>query len=68
MFLYTCIQVFVITLGNISVANQNVVSKVQQVRYWIPYSCIMHSYIALVCGFAPGFTSSKTTTCPIYGA
>ena len=36
----------VITSGNIRVANQNVVSKVQQVRYWIPYSCIMRPYIA----------------------
>ena len=65
MFLYACIQDLVktqvFTSGNISEANQNVVSKVQQVRYWIPYSCIMCPYIALICGFALGFALSKTT-------
>ena len=52
---YACIQVLVeaqiFTSGNISVANQKVVSKVQQVRYWISYSCIMphilHSFVVL---------------------
>ena len=35
------------TSGNISEANQNVVSKVQQVRYWIPHSCILHLFVVL---------------------
>ena len=65
MFLYSCKQVFVeaqiFTSGNISVANQNDVSKVQQVRYWIPYSCIIRPYIARVCGFAQGKAECKTT-------
>ena len=52
----SCKSPQVITSGNIWVANQNVVSKVQQVRYWIPYSCIMHPYIALLCIQYPRLT------------
>ena len=50
--IYMYIQVLAITAGNISIANQSVVSKVQQVSYWIPYThalCthILHSFMLL---------------------